>query len=97
MAKHEIITEDANGRVWLWAALLDSHDDHVVFRGVDGTSYLSLVHTFDVFEWKGVHYEVQGWDAEQRRWWVEPLPTTLDLPVRDEPAEHRPPWSRKAS
>lgn len=68
----QVIGQDSDGRWWLYRDLLDHHHEYVTFTGTDGTKRLDAVATFDVFEWKGDLWEVQGWDALQRRWWVEP-------------------------
>ena len=89
----ELVVADDAGRLWLYLDLLTVHDEYVLFIGADGEKRLDLVSTWDVFEWRGVNYEVQGFDRPRRRAWVEEITDKLDVPLTTDTINGRPRWS----
>ena len=104
LKSQQIISQDSAGRFWLWLDLLEAHDQHVLFIASDGAQRLDLVQTWDCFEWRGVVYEVQGFDRPNRRAWVEPVEIPDERQVKPAGKDHdprdddgRPGWSRSAA
>lgn len=81
--------EKINGRVrsFLIVGRLREHNQYVYFTGLNGETRIDDPRDFDVFDWNGDTYEVQGYDAARRRWWVEKLPRFK--PDQTTPSEKR--------
>lgn len=66
-----IVTTDDAMRYWLDQDAMEKLDAYVRFIGLRGEERWSCPESFDVFKWAGDWFEIQGYDAPGRRWWVE--------------------------
>ena len=66
-----VIETDEEMRYWLYAERMADLDEYIRFIGIDGTIRWSSPETFDVFKRSGDWFEIQGYDAPRKRWWVE--------------------------
>jgi hypothetical protein len=66
-----VIETDNVMRFWLYEDRLHALEQYVKFIGIRGDVRWSRPEDFDVFCWAGDWFEIQGYDAPNRRWWLE--------------------------